>query len=482
MRNKIKNLKFIYVFYIVAILVLIGILSIYSIFGKTKGYIDDTTKNMYINYVYDISKNISDQIVESTSGDIYTTLRNDKKTVEELEKSLQLFVSSKYRYIYVVDKSSENANEFRFLLDASKDVDEKSEFEELYEPLNIKKFNQAYENKKEIYFTQEDAQDVWMTFIKPIVVDGKTQALLIIDFSMQGHLLINNSLLELDRVLKISIFLGLFIFFIIIFFAYIDNKRSKELIGFNEKLESNVKNEVEKNRQKDQQLIQQSRLAQMGEMISMIAHQWRQPLAAISSASAAIKLKSMLNKLDKDKAMELATNISNYSQHLSETIDDFRDFFKVNKDKNDVTYNELIESVLGIIEVSMENKNIILIKNLESKEIFHSYPNELKQVILNLMKNAEDILLEKKIQNPIITIHTQDNKLSICDNAGGVPEDIMEKIFDPYFSTKLEKNGSGLGLYMSKTIIQEHCDGDITVKNNEDGAIFTIALNSQKEK
>ncbi len=255
----------------------------------------------------------------------------------------------------------------------------------------------------------------------------------------------------------------------------IENK-TKELKELNEQLEVKVKVEVEKNRQKENHIIQQSRLAQMGEMISMIAHQWRQPLSAISSTSSAINIKAQLTHLDNDTAIELSNKISQYAQHLSSTIDDFREFFKSNKEKRDTTYDELIQSVLNIIEVSVKNKNINLIKNLNCKDTFNTYPNEIKQVILNLIKNAEDILLEKNIKNPTIKIETSCGILTISDNGGGISEDIKEKIFDPYFSTKTKKDGTGLGLYMSKTIIEEHCGGRLSVSNDKDGAVFSIIL------
>ncbi len=258
-----------------------------------------------------------------------------------------------------------------------------------------------------------------------------------------------------------------------------DKKMLKEL---NNSLEKKVQEEVESNRQKDQQMIEQSRLAQMGEMISMIAHQWRQPLSAIGSISAALELKSKLNKLDNNMVLKQANNISRNVQHLSSTINDFRDFFKPLKMKKDISFDDAIISALNIVGSSIENKSITIVKSLHSKECFSTYSNELKQVILNLLKNAEDILIEKNIQDPIITIITKDNCLSIKDNGGGIPEGIITKIFDPYFSTKPEKNGTGLGLYMSKTIIEEHCGGKLSVANDEDGAVFTIELKQEKQK
>ncbi|MEA3490676.1 MAG: ATP-binding protein [Campylobacterota bacterium] len=254
----------------------------------------------------------------------------------------------------------------------------------------------------------------------------------------------------------------------------------REIEELNKVLESRVNEEVEKNREKDQHLMHQSRFAQMGEMISMIAHQWRQPLAAISATSATIELKASMNRLDSDTAQQKAQDISNFSQHLSKTIDDFRDFFKPRKEKVETSYGELIESALIIIAVSIKNKNIKLIQELEFNEKFLTYPSELKQVILNLIKNAEDALIDNKIEDPYIKIATYREKerhiLEISDNARGVPKEIMESIFDPYFSTKTQKDGTGLGLYMSKMIIEEHCGGELSVVNGEDGAIFTITI------
>ena len=119
-------------------------------------------------------------------------------------------------------------------------------------------------------------------------------------------------------------------------------------------------------------------------------------------------------------------------------------------------------------------------KELNCHDTFITYPNELKQVILNLIKNAEDVPLENKIENPYIKIssYKEDDKyiLEVSDNAGGVPEDVIDKIFDPYFSTKTKKDGTGLGLYMSKTIIEDHCGGELSVSNSKDGAVFKIVL------
>jgi len=263
-------------------------------------------------------------------------------------------------------------------------------------------------------------------------------------------------------------------------FSHLISETSKELEEANRSLQGKVKQEVEKNRQKDQAMLHQSKLAQMGEMISMIAHQWRQPLAAISSLSQGLHIKAKLGTLDQETILDLSSTITEHTQYLSTTIDDFREFFRPKKEKKDTTYTEIIESVLKIIETSILTKNIKIIKDFQLEKNFYSYPNEIKQVVLNLLKNAEDALIENEVQNPYIKIKTyQDDHfyiLEISDNGGGIDEDIKDKIFDPYFSTKTEKNGTGLGLYMSKTIIEEHCNGTLDIKNTHDGALFTIKI------
>jgi len=236
-------------------------------------------------------------------------------------------------------------------------------------------------------------------------------------------------------------------------------------------------------RHKDEMLFRQSRLAQMGEMISMIAHQWRQPLNAISLTTASLELKSQKDKYDKAFFISRLERISNYTQHLSSTIEDFRDFFKPDKEKKETTFSKVIEGTLKLMNAGLESKNITVQTEFKCKGTIFSYPNELLQVTMNLIKNSEDALLEKKIANPTITIRCYSDEkrvtLEIEDNAGGIDESIIAKIFDPYFTTKDEYNGTGIGLYMSKVIIEEHCDGKLSVSNSSDGALFKIAL-SQK--
>ena len=263
-----------------------------------------------------------------------------------------------------------------------------------------------------------------------------------------------------------------------------------ELETLNHLLEKKVSKAVSELRKKDQLMMQQSRLAQMGEMISMIAHQWRQPLAAISSTVVGIKLKSALNKFDLSKKEDqqayqqyLNANfeqIENYILTLSNTIDDFRNFYKGEKISTCTSINSTLEKTLKIIESSLATENIILVKRFHSKQKLLMYENELLQVFLNFIKNAQDNFKERHIESATLTITTFDINdgvgVEICDNGGGIDESIHEQIYDPYFSTKSKKNGTGLGLYMSKMIIEEHHHGKLTHYNREGGVCFHITI------
>jgi len=232
----------------------------------------------------------------------------------------------------------------------------------------------------------------------------------------------------------------------------------------------------------EHRLLQQSRLAQMGEMISMIAHQWRQPLAAIGASSTKLKIKAKMGRSDTDITIKTTEKINNLIQHLSETINDFKEFFRMDKVEKVSSYTQMIDTVFDITEETIMRNNIEIIRELNSDDKMKTYVNEVQQVILNLLKNAEDALMDKKPNNPVIKISTYKEKnmvvLEVSDNAGGIPDNIIENIFDPYFSTKEEQNGTGLGLYMSKTIIEEHCGGILSVHNSAKGAVFKVMIKS----
>lgn len=258
-------------------------------------------------------------------------------------------------------------------------------------------------------------------------------------------------------------------------------KKTLALEQLTNTLEQRVKQEVEQNEQKTRHLIQQSRLAQMGELISMIAHQWRQPLTSVSTTANYILAQSFLEKpLNKKELEEELSLIIEYTQHLSSTIDDFRNFYKIDKEKTSFTLEEVTDKSISIIKPSLEANNIKLNKNYNGFKKIYSYATEINQAILSLVKNAEDVLVENKIEFPQITLNTyiKDDKvyLEVADNGGGIKEEYFDKLFDPYFSTKTSKDGSGLGLYMCKIIVEDHCNGVLKVDNINSGVKFTISI------
>ncbi len=254
-----------------------------------------------------------------------------------------------------------------------------------------------------------------------------------------------------------------------------------ELKKVNENLELRVEEELKKNREKEKFLMYQSRLAQMGEMINMIAHQWRQPLNSVAIMVQTIGLKFKNDSLTQEEFLELQQKILGQIDYMSGTIDAFRNFFKPNKEPEEFVLEDVISNVIEMSGYSMQKEGIELEYFQSDKIKLFGYPNELGQVILNIVNNAKEQLLEKNVADKKITIKViSDEKkvlIEISDTAGGIAEEIIEKVFEPYFSTKEGKNGTGLGLYIVKMIIEEHMGGDITVGNTEKGARFTIELN-----
>jgi signal transduction histidine kinase len=233
-------------------------------------------------------------------------------------------------------------------------------------------------------------------------------------------------------------------------------------------------------------------MAAMGEMLANIAHQWRQPLSAISTAATGVKLQKEINCLtDKDFDSAL-TSINSSAQYLSHTIDDFRNFFNPNNSKvQEFNITKTFNKILSILSAQFIAKKIEIIKNIENIKL-SSIENELMQVLINILNNSRDVLEKIEDQKRLIFIDSYKNQknliIEIKDNAKGISEEIIDRIFEPYFTTKHKSQGTGIGLYMSKSIIEKHLKGSITVTNTTytyenmkyKGAKFTIEIPIEK--
>ena len=254
------------------------------------------------------------------------------------------------------------------------------------------------------------------------------------------------------------------------------------------KYKKEVLSHINKNREKDNMYAQQSKMAAMGEMLQNIAHQWRQPLSSISMLSSGVKFKKELDILDDKDLYKSMDDINKSTKYLSQTIEDFTDFFNPNKKVTLFNLEKTINKALNILEVQLKNKDIKIIQSIEDINI-NGYENEFIQVIINICNNAKDELIKLNLKEKIILVEVKkkDNSVDILikDNAGGIKEGIINRVFEPYFSTKHKSQGTGIGLYMSREIIVKHMKGSIIVQNTEftfnnreyKGAMFKITLN-----
>jgi len=243
-----------------------------------------------------------------------------------------------------------------------------------------------------------------------------------------------------------------------------------------------LKKQIEELVQKDQLLSTQSKQAVMGEMIEMIAHQWRQPLSTVTLNISNLQVKKLLGNKIEEKALDKALeDISDTVVYLSSTIDDFQTYFRPIKELSDIEVHELIQKAVNFVLPRLKNTKIYIeVDNPNKKEIYlKTYMSELIQVILNIVNNAIDALIITNLQNPNIVISVEEKRESIViiikDNAGGIKEEDIAKIFEPYYSTK-GKNGTGLGLYMSQMLVQKQFNGNIDAISSDDGSYFSVEI------
>lgn len=241
---------------------------------------------------------------------------------------------------------------------------------------------------------------------------------------------------------------------------------------------------VEELNSKDRLLIQQNRLAAMGEMVNNIAHQWRQPLNTLGLNIQRVALFYEIGEFNQEFLEKSTQEAMNLIQHMSQTIDDFRNFFKPDKEKVGFSLNDAINRTVALIEGSFQNQNLKIYTRSCGEPVIKGYQNEFCQALLNIIQNARDALLNRKIRDGALIISTsvQNGKtiITIKDNAGGIPEEVMDKIFEPYFTTK-GAQGTGIGLFMSKKIIENNMGGRITAHNTESGAEFILEFTNDED-
>ena len=247
-----------------------------------------------------------------------------------------------------------------------------------------------------------------------------------------------------------------------------------------ENLEFKIQKEINKRLQQEQILIQQSKLAAMGEMIGNIAHQWRQPISQISAILMNMKVTYDFNKFTKEYMDSKVNEANKLTSYMSQTINDFQNFFNPQGDKELFSIEKACRESYFIVQSSLKYHGVTIEFNVIQDSEIYGYKNEYSQVILNVLSNAKDILLERKIENPYIKVEIKTGEnfavVKIEDNGGGIEEGNLEKIFEPYFTTRHKTQGTGIGLYMSKNIIERNMNGYINARNENEGAVFTVKV------
>ncbi len=256
------------------------------------------------------------------------------------------------------------------------------------------------------------------------------------------------------------------------------DRKTQDLRQLNETLEQRVKEEFEKRLSQEQMLLQQCRLASMGEMIDAIAHQWRQPLMHINAVLMNLEQSIDSHTLSEKSAQEKIDELSRLTEYMSGTIEDFRHLFKKEKERTHFNPTDVIQHALSIMKNRLGGIKVIL--NDQNGKLLSAHRGELFQVIMTLLENAIEVLDQTKPLLPTIKITIKDKDdnmiIRVEDNGGGIMPEKIQKIFDPYYTTKDHTGGSGLGLYIAKIIIEQNMCGTITVSNTDEGAAFVLKI------
>lgn len=259
-------------------------------------------------------------------------------------------------------------------------------------------------------------------------------------------------------------------------------KSNEELKDLTFNLQERVDEAIKQNKQKEKQLFEQLKMSQMGELIGNIAHQWRQPLSVISTATSGMKLKHELGVLSNENFHEYADSILDNVQFLSKTIDEFRDYIKESHREKEIIIQDRVRMALAMVDSAFKLENIELIEEHMHKQPirFRLVTGELLQVLISILNNAKEAIIHNESLKRYVKYAVYEKEYSIIisieDSGGGIPSDIIDKIFNPYFTTKHKSQGTGIGLYTSYDIITNHLKGKLLVENTDDGAKFFIEL------
>jgi len=326
------------------------------------------------------------------------------------------------------------------------------------EHLNILTFNKSAENMfgysaEEMLYTQlTDDRIIPMKFL-----DAHNRGLA--TFMQKGKLKNKDEVFELEAQSKEGVLFPIRISF------------GVKIDGDKKIVVANIQN-ITKEKEKDSLFLQQSRFAAMGEMIGNIAHQWRQPLSSISALATGTRLRYKNNLIEDEELDEAFVKIKDYTQYLSRTIDDFRDFLKQESTNDVFSITDMADKSIRLTEATYKKNDIFLDVQYHNKDLLvKGSSSQLSQVFLNILNNAKDILIEKNIENKVVLVEVQkyedDVVISISDNAGGIPDEVVQKIYDPYFTTKHKSQGTGIGLFMSKRIVEQKFKGTLVNQNRE---------------
>jgi len=444
---------------------------------KTKGDLREYKKIGFVKNIYELDWFLgTGEYVEDFSRDI------QKKVLSQVEK-LKFGNNS---YFIVTDKND------NYLSHINKDLIGKNALQELRDMNDstslekIKKLIAKKEGYLDLHFFKPGSTKTSLKIIyfKTIPSWGWTISTgfykddmdILVD--KEKEILTNNYNENLNRLLKVT---SLFTLILLILSFYISRVIEQKFKTYND----SIKKHIEENKQQHDLLSQKSKLASMGEMMENIAHQWRQPLSVITTASSGIKIYKEMNLLSDEFLEEAISSISSSSQHLSQTIDDFSDFFKPDNEKNEFVLKNSIKKIYGLLSFQFKDYEIEIIENIEDISIMNS-ERGLLQVLLNILNNAKDALLqcENTKRYIFIDIYKKENKviIKIKDNAKGIDKEIIKRVFEPYFTTKHKSQGTGIGLYMSQEIITRHMKGSLIVENTSyeykgstfKGALFTV--------